>query len=151
MVFSRLIGAAVLLLVSGTVQAADTLSCFGEASRDAVPAMIRLFAEPVGEIQANAVAAVAHLGQIAVPPLVDALGASDLRIRNNASRALARIGPPAAAGLPKLRQLAADANPAYSPWAERAIRRILSEAPNVPSPNPTVERDARKSGARPSP
>ena len=113
--------------------------------------MIRLFADPAGEIQANAVAAVAYLCQSAVPALIEALGASDLRIRNNASRALARIGSSAKAGLPKLRQLAGDAEPAYSPWAERAIRRILSEAFNEPLPNPTVERDARKSGARPSP
>lgn len=108
--------------------AADTLSCFGESSRAAVPAMIRLFADPGGEIQANAVAAVANLGGIAVPALVTALDSSDLSTRNNAARALARIGPPAQAALPRLRQLAADANPEYSPSAERAIRRIGSAA-----------------------
>jgi HEAT repeat protein len=127
---TQLLGQLMAQVASGTPDqrslAADTLSCFGEASRDAVPDMIRLFAEPVGEFQANAVVAVARLGQVAVPALIDALGASDLRIRNNASRALARIGPSAAVALPKLKQLAADANPAYSPWAERAIGRILS-------------------------
>lgn len=108
--------------------AADTLSCFGESSRGAVPAMIRLFADPTGEIQANAVAAVAHLGEIAVPALITALDSSNLSTRNNAAGALARIGPPAQAALPKLRQLAADANPEYSPFAEQAIRRIGSGA-----------------------
>lgn len=109
--------------------AADTLSCFGEASRDAVPAMIRLFAHPTGEIQANAVAAVANLGEIAVPALITALDSSDLSTRNNAAGALARIGPAARAALPKLKRLAADADPAYSPSAEQAISRIASEAP----------------------
>ncbi len=104
--------------------AADTLSCFGASSREAVPAMIRLFADPIGEIQANAVAAVANLGAIAVPELITALDASSLSLRNNAAAALARIGPPAQAALPRLRQLAAEAHPDYSLSAERAVRRI---------------------------
>ncbi len=105
--------------------AADTLSCFGEASRAAVPDMIRLFADPAGEIQANAAAAVARLGPVAVPSLIEALGSFDLRVRNNASRALGRIGPPAKDAVPALRKLASAGDPAYSPQAALAIQRIV--------------------------
>jgi HEAT repeats len=79
-------------------QAADTLGCFGEASRDAVPAMIRLFADDNGEIQANAVDAVAALGRTAVPALRAALSDSNPRIRDNAVRALRRIDRDAVSG-----------------------------------------------------
>jgi HEAT repeat protein len=86
-------------------QAGDDLACYGTAAAPAVPIIIsRLFNTEVGEINANAVQAVAFLGPVAVPALIDALDDPAYWIRINTIEALRSIGPPAAQALPALRE-----------------------------------------------
>jgi HEAT repeat protein len=86
-------------------QAGDDLACYGTAAAPAVPTIIsRLFNTEVGEISANAVQAVAFLGPVAVPALIEALDDPAYWIRINTIEALRSIGPPAAQALPALRE-----------------------------------------------
>lgn len=86
-------------------QAGDDLACYGAAAAPAIPTMIsRLFNTENGEINANGVRAVAFLGPVAVPALIEALDDPAYWIRINTIEALRSIGPAAAQALPALRE-----------------------------------------------
>jgi HEAT repeat protein len=106
--------------------AADRLACFGSLAEPAVPAMINLFAAGNGEVQANAVEAVAAVGYSSVAHLISATEHPDPRIRVNACQALGRMGAIAREALPALAKLLD--SPATAGNAEIAMRRILCGA-----------------------
>lgn len=85
--------------------AADKLSCLAEAALPAVPLMVQLFNEPVGEARLNMISAVAHFGKAAVPSLIEALNSTDRDIRRGACVALEKIGPDASSALLQLKKL----------------------------------------------
>ena len=119
-----------LILNNGTEDersvAADHLACFGSSAEPAVPEMISLFAARNGEVQANAVEAVAAVGYSAVAHLISATEHTDPRIRVNACQALGRIGAIAREALPALAKLLD--SPETAANAEIAMRRILCGA-----------------------
>jgi len=84
--------------------AGDDLACYGDAAAPAVKKMIsQLFNTGIGEVNGNAIEAVAFLGSIAVPALIEALDDPAPLIRINTIEALRSIGPPAAPALRALR------------------------------------------------
>jgi HEAT repeat protein len=105
-------------------QAADTLSCLGEKALPGIPTMITWFREPGGEERLNMIEAVAHLGAIAVPALIEALNSKDKDIRRGACMALGAIGPRAVPALPALKRLLDEPGYDVSLEAERAMKRI---------------------------
>ena len=83
--------------------AALDMACFGEKARPYIPKMLRLFTARHGEIQANTVGAVVHLGEVSVPFLIKALDERDDNMRDNTLQALAVLGPKAKAALEPLK------------------------------------------------
>jgi HEAT repeat protein len=64
------------------------------------------------------------LGKVAVPPLVERLGADDLQTRCNAAWVLARLGPAARDALPALKPLVGDHEPLLRLRAAFALARL---------------------------
>jgi len=105
--------------------AADSLSCLGEAATPAIQSMIELFNTPSGEERLNIIVAVAHIGKPAVSALTAALSSKDKDIRRGACIALGEIGPQAKPALFTLNQLLREPGYDVSLEAERAINKIM--------------------------
>jgi HEAT repeat protein len=104
--------------------AADAIARFGEAAEPAVPLIVPLFDAKHGEVQANAMDAVAKIGVAALPHLLRALESDNVNIRNGACGALGQMRSLAKPALPALAKLALGP-PDSAADAEIAIRKIV--------------------------
>ena len=85
-------------------------------------------------VKETAVDALGRIGEGAVPNLIDALSASDPRVRAQAARALARIGPDAKEAVPTLMQHLNDPDEDVRQSSARALGQIGPAAePAVPA------------------
>ena len=88
---------------SGALQATAAWALGKIQWNEAVPHLLTAIEHPDGELNDSAKVALAHLGSIAVPGLIDKLGHADHRVRLRVVDALGAIGPAARDALPALR------------------------------------------------
>ncbi len=104
-----------------------------EAEKPSQPATISTTTAPAGVslslyrswgVKETAVDALGRIGEAAVPQLIAALSDADPRVRAQAGRALARIGPPAKEAVPILTQRLDDPDEDVRQAAARALGQI---------------------------
>jgi hypothetical protein len=99
---------------------------------------------PAWGLKETSADALARIGAGAVPALAEALGDSSAQVRLQAARALARIGPDAAAAVPALTSALSDLDPLVRQNAARALGQIGPAAHDaVPSLMQALRSDAK--------
>jgi len=99
-------GPALLALLDGETGALQSTAAWALGKiqwNEAVPHLLTAIEHPDGELHDSAKSALAHLGSVAVPGLIDKLGHDDDQVRLRVVDALGAIGPAARDALPALR------------------------------------------------
>ncbi len=122
-------------------RAARALALMGPEAAWALPYLSEQLHDPVNEVCYNSANAMGHMGEVAVPYLVAALGDPDPNRRRALVNGLAQIGPEAEAAVPALTEMLSDPDePVRSgadyalksigaPWLKR-LTTIISEGPS---------------------
>ena len=110
-------------------RAARNLGKLGPAAAPAVDDLVRVLEDPEENVRAEAVIALGRIASAAaVPALVDRLRRDNGWVREEAARALGRIGPSARAAVPDLMHALRRDDPPVRRQAARALGRLGSEA-----------------------